>query len=205
MDLDELKATWQAYDQKLDSTQRLSQQVLAIVRRNRSKSTIDKMMHEVRLPGAILLVLVFFFSAVIAGNAFDYTQLVEYVPTVCYVIIAATGFYFLMGHNNELRRAGLHTHDLHYALTELIRLRIRHSTLMKWVWMLAMLTGPMSMLPVVARKFAGENWVYSLLIVLLPIGLTALSIGLASLAGLFTDHYLAELQEQVNELENDEP
>ncbi len=201
MDLDEFKATWQAYDQKLDSAQRLSQQVLAIVQRNRSTSTIDKMIREVRLPGAILLALVLFFSAVIAGNAFDYTRWVHYVPAICYVIIAATGLYFLMRHNNQLRRATLHTHDLHHTLTELIRLRTRHSTLMKWVWMLAMLAGSLIMLPIIARKFSPENWVYSLLIGLLPIGITALSIGLASLAGMFTDPYLDELREQVEELE----
>lgn len=201
MDLDEFKATWQAYDQKLDSTQRLSQQVLGIVQRNRSRSTIDKMIREVRLPGAILLALVLFFSAVIVGNAFDYTRWVHYVPAICYVIIAGTGLYFLMRHNNQLRRATLHTHDLHHTLTELIRLRTRHSTLMKWVWMLAMLAGSLIMLPIIARKFSPENWVYFLLIGLLPIGITALSIGLASLAGMFTDPYLDELREQVEELE----
>ncbi|WP_460910724.1 hypothetical protein [Spirosoma areae] len=202
INLDEFKATWQAYDQKLDSTQQLSQQVLAIVQRNRSTSTIDKMIRELRLPGAILLTLVVFFSAVIAGNPFDYTQWIHYLPAVCYTLIAATGLYFLLHHNSDLRRTTLHTHDLHHALTDLIRLRTRHSALMKCVWLLAMLAGSMIMLPIVARKFAEAGWLYSLLIVLLPIGLTAVSIGLASLAGMFKDRYLDELREQVKELED---
>jgi len=201
MDIDEFKTTWQAYDQKLDSTYQLGHKLLTIVLQNRSKSTIDKMIRDLRLPGIILLTLVLFFSAVVAGNPFDYTQLVEYVPAVCYLGIAGTGLFFLIRHNNDLRQTTLPSRDMHHALTDLIRLRIRHTTLMKRVWMLAMLAGPMVLLPIVARKFADAGWMYTLLLVLLPIGITAISIGLASVVGLFKDHYLTELRVQLNELE----
>lgn len=201
MDLDEFKATWQVYGQKLDSTQRLSRQLINIVLHNRSRSTIDKMIRELQLAAGILLLIVLLFSAVILGNAFDYTRPLHFVPAVCYIVIAGTGLYFLNQHHNALRRTALHTHDLYQALSGLIRLRTRHTKLMGRVWMLGMLAGSMIMLPNIARKFPPESWITTLLIVLLPIGVTAVSIGLATMAGMFTDHYLDELHGQVEELE----
>ncbi|MBD2700267.1 hypothetical protein IC229_06460 [Spirosoma sp. BT702] len=201
LNLDDFKAAWQKYEQKLDANQQSMHHILAIVQRNRSRSTLDKMIREIRLPGVILFILVWFFVAVIAGNAFDYTDTIQYVPAGCYVLIAATGFYFLMKHLATLRRTTLPTHDLRQALITLIQLRIRHSTLMKWVWILAMLAGSMIMLPTVVRRFASNGWLYTGLIVGVPIVITSLSVGLASLAGMFKDRYLVELRAQVDELD----
>jgi|GEM_PF-4455852 len=200
MDLDELKSTWKSYEQKLASTERLSHQLLQIVLQNRSNSTIDTMIRELRLAFAILSGLVLFFSAVLAGNPFDYTQPLYFLPAVCYLIIALAGLYFSVQHRNNLQKTRLLTHNLHQALTELIRFRTQHTKLMKWVWMLAMLAGSMIMLPTVARKFS-EGWINTLLIILFPIGLTIVSIGLAMLVGMFTDRHLAELKGQLRELE----
>lgn len=200
MDLDDFKATWQAYEQKLDSTQQLSHQLLDIMLRHRSQGTVDKMIREVRLATGILLVIMGFFSAVLAGNPFDYTRSLHFVPAICYLTIAGTGLYFLRQHSHALRQATLHTPDLYHALLALTQLRVQHTKQMGRVWILAMLAGSLIMLPVIARKFAPESWVSALLIVLLPIGITAVSIGLARVAGLFTDHHLSDLRQQVKEL-----
>lgn len=201
MDLDDFKATWQAYEQKLDSTQRVSHQLLDMVLRNRSQGTVDKMIREVRLATGILLVIMLFFSAVLAGNPFDYTRSLHFVPAIFYLAIAGTGLYFLGQHRRALRRATLHTNDLYHALLTLTQLRVQHTKQMGRVWMLAMLAGSLIMMPVIARKFSPESWESALLIVLLPIGMTAVSIGLARVAGLFTDHHLDDLRQQVKELE----
>ncbi len=201
MDLDDFKATWQAYEQKLDSAQQSGQQLLTIILRNQSKSTIDKMIRELRMAYVILIGIVLVFSAIIAGNPFDYTHFLHYIPACGYILIAGTGLYFTMRHNNDLRRTTLGTNNLHQALTELIRLRTRHTELMSRVWIMGMLAGSMIMLPNIARKFSDEGWVTTGLLILLPIAVTAVSAGLARMAGLFTDHYRNELEEQVRELD----
>jgi hypothetical protein len=200
MDLDEFKITWKTYEQKLDSTERLGQKLLQIVLQNRSKSTIDKMIQDLRLAFAILIGIILFFTAVIAGNAFDYTKPVHYIPACCYLVIAGVGLYFSFQHRANLRKTRLLTHDLYQALLDLIQFHTHHTKLMKRVWMLAMLSGSMVMLPAIAHKFS-ETWMNTLLIILLPIGLTSLSIGLATLAGMFTDPYLDELRGQLKELD----
>ena len=202
MDLDDFKTTWRAHKQKLDSTHQVSQQLLAIILRNRSRSTIDEMIRELRLATGILFAIVLLFTAVVAGNPFDYTRAFHFVPAICYIAIAVAGLYLLRRHANALRRAAPHTHDLYQALTKLIELRTRHTKLMGRVWMLAMLAGSMIMLPNIARNFGVDSWQNMVLIVLLPIGITAVSVGLARMAGLFTDYYLNELREQVKELED---
>lgn len=202
MDLDDLKATWQAYEQKLDSTERVSRQLLAIVLRNRSNSTIEAMIRELRWASAILVAIVLLFAAIIAGNAFDYTRPLHYVPAVAYLLIAGTGLYFVKRHDTVLRRTTLPTHDLYHALQNLIRLRIRHTKWMERIWMLGMLAGSTIMLPNIARQFVKEgSWTSGLLVALLPVGITAVSVGLARLAGLFTDRHVNELRRQIEELE----
>lgn len=201
MDLDDFKATWQAYEQKLDSAQQSGQQLITIILRNQSKSTIDKMIRELRMAYVILIGIVLVFSAIIAGNAFDYTHPLHYVPACGYILIAGAGLYFTMRHNNDLRRTTLGTNNLHQALTELIQLRTRHTNLMSRVWIMGMLGGSMIMLPNIARKFSGEGWIITGMVILLPIVVTAVSVGLARLAGLFTDHHGNELKEQMKELD----
>lgn len=200
MELDEFKMIWKAYDQKLDATQQLGQKLLQLTLQNRSQSTIDKMLRELRPVFAILSGVVVFFSAVIAGNAFDYTRPIHYVPACLYMIVAIVGLYRSMQHRNNLRNKQLLTHDLYQTLTDIITLRLRHTKLMKWVWMSIMLAGSMVMLPTIARKLP-EGWLNTLFLLLIPIGLTTLSVGLASIAGMFNDPYVDELREQMNELE----
>ncbi|WP_338876527.1 hypothetical protein WBJ53_12845 [Spirosoma sp. SC4-14] len=200
MDIDELKATWKRHEQKLDSTERLSHQLLQLVLRNRSNGTIDNMIRELRLAFSVLTGLVLFFSAVLAGNPFDYTRPIHFLPAVCYLIIAVSGLYFLVKHRTDLQKTRLLTHDLYHALADLILFRAQHTKLMKRVWMLAMLAGSMIMVPVIARKFT-DGWQNTLLVILFPMVLTAVSIGLATLAGMFTDRYLTELKGQLQELE----
>jgi hypothetical protein len=200
MELDEFKMIWKAYDQKLDATQQLGQKLLQLTLQNRSQHTVDKMLRELRPVFAILSGVVVFFSAVIAGNAFDYTRPIHYVPACLYMIVAIAGLYVSIRHRNNLRNTQLLTHDLYQTLTDIIALRLRHTRLMKWVWMSIMLAGSMVMLPTIARKLP-EGWLNTLFLLLIPIGLTTLSVGLASIAGMFNDPYVDELREQMNELE----
>lgn len=201
MDLDEFKLTWLAYDRKLDQTQQLGQQLLTSIQRDRSKNTIDKMIRELQVMYAILLGIIFIFTAIVAGNPFDYTQPIHFIPALCYIILAGFGLFASIRHKNRLRQTTLSSQNMLRSLTELIRLREQHTRLMSRVWVLGMLAGAMIMLPAITRRYAESGWVATLLIGLFPIGLTLLSAWLAKVIGLFTDHYLSDLREQVRELE----
>lgn len=201
MNLEEFKVMWQAYDRKLDSTQQLGHQLLNRIQRDRSRSTLDKMLREARFATVIMMAIVFLFSAIVLGNPFDYTQSIHYVPAVCYSIIAGTGLFFLLHHTSDLGRVTLHSGNLYQTLTELIRIRSQHTKLMAGVWIGGMLAGSLIMLPTVARKFADQGWAGILLTVGLPLGVIIIALGLAKITGFFTDRYLNELREQVNELE----
>lgn len=200
MELDEFKMIWKAYDQKLEATQQLGQKLLQLTLQNRSQHTIDKMLRELRPVFAILSGVILFFSAVIAGNAFDYTRPIHYVPACLYMIVAMAGLYMSIQHWNNLRNKQVLTHDLYQTLTDIITLRLRHAKLMKWVWVSIMLAGSMVMLPVIARKLP-ESWLNTLFLLLIPVGITTVSIGLASMAGMFNDPYVDELRAQRKELE----
>ena len=201
MDLDEFKVMWQAYDRKLDSTQQLGHQLLNEIQRDRSRNTIDKMIREARFATAIMMAIMLLFSAIILGNPFDYTQSVHYVPAVCYCLIAGIGLFLLLRHTRDLSRITLHSGNLYQTLTELIRVRSQHTKLMVGVWLGGMLAGSLIMLPTIARKFVDQGSVGLLLTIALSVGLILIALGLAKITGFFTDRYLDELREQVEELE----
>ncbi|WP_093825005.1 hypothetical protein [Spirosoma endophyticum] len=182
-------------------TQRLGRQLLNEIQRDRSRSTIDKMMREARFATVIMMTIMLLFSAIILGNSFDYAQSVHYVPAVCYCLIAGIGLFFLSRHTWELSRITLHSGNLYQTLTDLIRLRSQHTKLMVGVWLGGMLAGSLIMFPTVARKFEDQGLAGILLSVGLPLCLVLIALGLAKITGFFTDRYLNELREQVNELE----
>ncbi|GAB4045102.1 hypothetical protein [Spirosoma litoris] len=200
MDLDDFKQTWQAYDQKLEQTQQLGRQLLDIIQRERSKNSIDKMIRELQRVSVILLAIIVIFSAIVAGNPFDYTEPIHFAPALGYILLAVFGLISSRRHMNSLRQTTLFSDNLFRSLTELIRLREQHTRLMSRVWVLGMLAGAMIMLPTIARKYTESGWIATLLIGLFPLGLTLVSAWLAKVIGLFTDHYLNELREQVKEL-----
>ena len=74
MNLDELKSTWKAYDEKMLASQKLSERVVFMMLKDRSKSTLAKMERNLAFSGLIMSAVVHFLTAAISGNPFDYTS-----------------------------------------------------------------------------------------------------------------------------------
>jgi len=88
MNLEELKATWQDYDQKLIATRTINEKIIMSMMREKSASTLSKMrrmcLHTILLMG----VIIWFSSMSIIYNAFDYEYKLQFLPLILYVIVA---------------------------------------------------------------------------------------------------------------------
>ncbi|MEJ7780607.1 MAG: hypothetical protein WKF68_13575 [Daejeonella sp.] len=93
MNIDELKTAWQEYDVKLQSTQLLTERIVTTMIRDRSDSRLSEL-RRTHFYGLIYMILMFIAGiAVLAGNPFDYKQIIEYIPmsiyTICIAILTA--------------------------------------------------------------------------------------------------------------------
>ena len=80
MNIEDLETEWRQYNQKLETSQRLNEQIILSMLRERSRSRVSK----IRTKNSIYLVLMFvnllLLSAVFAGNPFDFKYSLQYIP-----------------------------------------------------------------------------------------------------------------------------
>ncbi len=80
MNIEEIKTEWAGFSQKLASTQRLSEQIILSMLRERSVSRVAK----IRRNNMLYLVLMFanlvLLAAIFAGNPFDFKYTIQFIP-----------------------------------------------------------------------------------------------------------------------------
>ena len=202
MNLDELKSTWKAYDEKMLASQKLSERVVFLMIRDRSKSTLAQMERNLKVAGLIMTAVVFFFSAAIAGNAFDYTSWYFYIPSVLYIGLALFAITVVVKNYRHLSRVSLSQQNLYDSLTTVLRWHEKTQAALARVWLLCMMSGFLFGVSMVARKFE----TYGTTKVILMLGGQALIIlVLYALArwvfAVFEDRLGKELTENIQELD----
>ncbi|MBC7920122.1 MAG: hypothetical protein H7Z75_03445 [Ferruginibacter sp.] len=202
MNLDEMKTTWQAYDQRIAATHQLSERLVRSMMKDKSKGTLARMRQELRLVSVIFTAVIFFFSAVILGNAFDYTHWLEYIPTVLYMLLASTGLVLILGEYRQLRKVNLTKENLRESLRLVIRSHERFGAALGKVWKLCMGAGFLFGVSFVARTIPKYGWGKAFLFVGGQALLILLLYAVARwLFDAFQDPHTAQLKENLRELE----
>ncbi len=80
MNLEELKATWSSYNQKLAVSKRLNEQLIQSMLKERSRSRISKLRTENIFLLIYMLAVLIFLAAIFMGNPFDFTYVWQYIP-----------------------------------------------------------------------------------------------------------------------------
>ena len=153
MNLDEFKSTWKAYDEKLLASQQLSERVVFMMLRDRSKSTLAQMERNLKVAGLIMTAVVLFFAAAIIGNAFDYTSWYFYIPSVLYIGLALFAITVVVKNYRHLSRVSLSQQNLYDSLTTVLRWHEKTQAALARVWLLCMMSGFLFGVSMVARKF----------------------------------------------------
>ena len=80
MNLEQLKTEWREYDQKLALSQRLNEQIIQSMLRERSRSRVAKIRRENILYLVLMLLNLVLLGAIFAGNPFDFKYDLQYIP-----------------------------------------------------------------------------------------------------------------------------
>ena len=80
MNIEELKTEWQQYNQKLALSQRLNEQMILGMLRERSRSRVSKIRQENAVYLVLMFLNLFFLGAIFAGNPFDFKYELQYIP-----------------------------------------------------------------------------------------------------------------------------
>ena len=86
MNLEEIKTEWVQYNQKLATSQRLNEQLILSMLRERSKSRVSKIRRDNGIYVLLMMISLLFIVAIFVGNPFDFKYKLQYVP---YGILAA--------------------------------------------------------------------------------------------------------------------
>lgn len=80
MTLEEIKTEWIQYNKKLETSQRLNEQLILTMLKERSKSRISKIRRENSIYLVVMVSSLLFIIALFAGNPFDFKYKLQYVP-----------------------------------------------------------------------------------------------------------------------------
>lgn len=202
MNLDDLKTTWKTLDERLLATHTLSEHVALSMMKDRSKGTLARMRRELQRISVFFAALLVLFGAIIAGNPFDYTHRLHYLPAIVYtlLVVVALGIqaheYILLG------KVSLTKSTLRESLQTVIQSRQRFLATMGTVWKLSLGAGFLLGISLVARHFEAYGFTKSLLVV----GGQALTVLLVYALAKWVlarspDSHLTELEAHLQELQ----
>lgn len=80
MNIDQLKTDWQRYNQKLELSQRLNEQLIHSMLKERSRSRIAKIRRDNILYMVLMIMNLVILAAIFAGNPFDFKYALQYIP-----------------------------------------------------------------------------------------------------------------------------
>ncbi|HTN05576.1 hypothetical protein [Agriterribacter sp.] len=80
MNIDQIKADWQRYNQKLALSQRLNEQLIHSMLKERSRSRIEKIRRNNMLYMLLMIMNLVILAAIFAGNPFDFKYSLQFVP-----------------------------------------------------------------------------------------------------------------------------
>lgn len=80
MNIEELKVEWTAYNKKLTVSQRLNEQLIQSMLKERSRSRISKLRKENIFLLLYMVIVLIFLVAIFIGNPFDFNYTWQYLP-----------------------------------------------------------------------------------------------------------------------------
>ncbi|MDT3405175.1 hypothetical protein [Mucilaginibacter terrae] len=150
MNIDDLKATWQQYDQKLQASQTLSQRIIESIIAEKSQSRLSRVQNHFTVGCFILLLWLMISIAILTGNPFDYQNSYEYVPVVLLALSLVAMLVLLGKAIIELKEIDLSQTNLAKALKQVINVYSKPRKFLKYAFIMMFSAGllfPLSFLP----------------------------------------------------------
>ncbi|KQS27770.1 hypothetical protein [Dyadobacter sp. Leaf189] len=141
MILEELKTQWNTLDQNLLATCQFNEKMLRSMLTDRSRGTLAIMQSKTARIAMFFTALLALFTAILAGNPFDYTHWLHYLPAFLYLLVVAAALAVAVNEYLFLRRVNLTGTDLRESLSSVIRVHERYQRLAAKIWKLSLVAG----------------------------------------------------------------
>ncbi|MCE6991906.1 hypothetical protein [Dyadobacter sp. CY323] len=165
MNLDNLKTSWNALEEKIQASTALSEQVVLTMIRNQSQSTISRSQRKFKNLAFFFSGLLLLFVAIVSGNPFDYVRWYEFVPAVLYAIVIGIALKIIISENLEISRITLTKSNLRESLHKVIFIQERCQVAMLRIWKVSMVAGFLLGISLLVRHFEAYGLMKSVLII----------------------------------------
>jgi len=202
MNIDNLKATWQQYDQKLQASQTLNQRLIESIIAEKSQSRLSRVQNHFTVGSLFTLFWLALSIAILTGNPFDYQNIFEYTP-IFILALSFIAMLVLMGRAIvQLKQINLSQTNLANALRQIISIYSKPRLFLKYTVIImfsASLLFPLSFLP---RKLNHSSLGEAIADTAAPMAISLILYFIANKLGAFEDvsgqrfkQYLHELEE----------
>lgn len=153
MNLDELKLNWKTLDDKLSSTQKLTEQMVFSIVRQQSKSTVTKIENKLKRTSFFFVGILILFSAILAGNPLDYVSIYEFIPVILYTFLVFAALGIIFKELISIQKITLTQSNLRESLQQIITLQERFKIVMDTVWKISVGIGFLFGISLMVRTF----------------------------------------------------
>ena len=200
MNLDELKSAWKVYEQKLQTSQLLTERLIVGMIKERSKSRVARIKRENTLFFVLMVFELVVLGAVFMGNPFDFIYPIQFLPygfLAVGIIMALVAIY----RSNAIVNVDMNSTTLGAFLQHVIREYEKNKKLEGWFGVLMLASGCLATLSFLPNKLARQDLTSALIDTLIPMSICLFIYFLAFRFGLFKNRKSDGFKEDLQELE----
>lgn len=156
MDIEQLKTEWKQYNQKLALSQRLNEQVIHSMLRERSRSRVSKIRRDTVIYIILMLLNLVFFAGIFAGNPFDFRYAAQYIP---YGLLTVGVLLAVVSLIKTLQRFNVNTNkvNLHSFLKTTIDEYEKNKKMESWFGMIIFSAGVLTVFSFLPKKLENKG------------------------------------------------
>lgn len=200
MNLDELKSAWKVYDQKLQTSQQLTERLIVGMIKERSKSRVAQIKRENTFFFILMVVELVLLGAIFLGNPFDFIYPIQFVPygfLAVGILMALVAIY----RSNTIVNVDMNSTTLGAFLNHVVKEYEKNKKLEGWFGVLMLASGCLTTLSFLPNKLEKMHLAAALKDTFIPIVVCLIIYFLAFRLGVFKNRKSEGFKEDLRELE----
>ncbi|GAB3518106.1 hypothetical protein [Emticicia fontis] len=200
MNLDDLKSAWKVYDQKLQTSQQLTERMIVGMIKERSRSRVAQIKRENVFFFILMVIELIVLGAIFLGNPFDFIYPIQFVPygfLAVGILMALVAIY----RSNTIVNVDMNSTTLGAFLNHVIKEYEKNKKLEGWFGILMLASGCLATLSFLPNKLAKKDLTAALIDTLIPMVICLLVYYLAFKLGAFKNRKSEGFKEDLKELE----
>lgn len=159
MNIEEIKTEWAQFNQTLARTTQLNEQIIENILRERSRSRVSKIRRNDLLYLALMFANLCLLAAIFAGNPFDFSYQIQFVPYIFLTIGILLGIISLFKSLQTLN-VNISTLNLERFLKKTIVAYEKNKQIQRWFGIFIFASGTLTALSFLPKKLEHKNvWV----------------------------------------------